>query len=315
MVKKYFVNENCFSEVDIVSCYWAGFITADGSVSGKGGFSMSLSRKDHSHLESFAKFVELSCPVRIFENKDGYLYSSVSFSSKEVCFDLEQKYNIIPNKTFLCAFPPITNRDFIDAFIVGYIDGDGCLYSNKKTNSIDLSIVGTKVFLEWIIKRFEEILNEKIGHLRKTKSVYTFYCNKRKAFLLLEHLNKIEVPKLNRKWDKVKTIRQDYGTYLEWTPEELDILKQNHSKMSCRKIMETFLPYRTYEGIEKRIHLLGLKKHFEVKWEKEEDLLLRTYYGKMSVRQIQETLFPYRTFSSVKNRTTKIREENANKKS
>ena len=305
MNKKYFVNEEAFSNVNIESCYWAGFLAADGSVAKNGNtVSLALSVKDKEQIERYAKFVHFSSTPKKYKNKS----YSVRFASKHIKEQLKQNWNIVPQKTFTLQPPNLRQDELVDAFIVGYIDGDGCINLSKERKNIQLSIVGTKPFLEWIKARFESILQEEAGHIAATKKVFTLVLSKRKAFEILTYLNKVPVSKMERKWNKLQIARSEYGVYKPWTKEDENILRKLHPKTSIRKIWEKHFSERPYASVEKRCSYLGLKKHYETKWEHNEDLLLDELYGKMSVREIQEKHFPYRTYSSVKNRMVKVRE-------
>ena len=54
--RKYNVNDNFFEKTDVLNCYWAGFIAADGCIiEGKkqNQLSIGLAKKDFNHLNLF----------------------------------------------------------------------------------------------------------------------------------------------------------------------------------------------------------------------------------------------------------------------
>ena len=300
--KKYFIDEFVFNKLDLETCYWAGFIAADGSIARKGyGFTVGLAQKDFDHLSKLSKFLKHSHGPNKFQKKDGSKGCVLSCSSKQLKCDLENNFNIIPNKTFIYEPPRFEDNLFRDAFIVGYIDGDGCINLNKNSHFLQLSILGTHKLVSWIQTRFKEIINESCGCISKDRNVYCFTTNKRKAFIILNHLNNISVPKLIRKWSKINFARAKYGQYSEWTLIDKKILQHNHNTMTCREIQQKFFPDRSYTSIEKQIYYLGLKKRYEIKWTDEENIILKKNYITHSCVKLHKLFFSYRTLSSIKN--------------
>jgi len=53
--RKYGLNENSFSKITLESCYWAGFIAADGNIYNK-YLSIELNNIDEKHLQKFRTF-------------------------------------------------------------------------------------------------------------------------------------------------------------------------------------------------------------------------------------------------------------------
>lgn len=110
--------------------YWLGFIYADGHVS-KNTVSFGLSIIDKEHLYKFSKFIGEKLPVvEYIDNKFGTKMCKLTLGSKVIARDL-LKYTKYTNKTYNMIFPNM-NDEFLPGFILGYFDGDGCVY--KKTN-------------------------------------------------------------------------------------------------------------------------------------------------------------------------------------
>ena len=135
--RKYECNDDFFSIPSILNSYWAGFISADGSISIRGNnksLIISLGIKDIIHLEKFKNSIGYTNNIRIFNHKlNGKLLDacSISITSNQIVEDLEKTFSITPRKTFTNNPPKLVNSDMIDSFIIGYIDGDGCISDIK----------------------------------------------------------------------------------------------------------------------------------------------------------------------------------------
>ena len=58
------LNHECFSVLSLESCYWAGFIAADGYVT-KNYLKIMLSSKGLNHLEKLKDFIKTSCKITV----------------------------------------------------------------------------------------------------------------------------------------------------------------------------------------------------------------------------------------------------------
>jgi len=138
------LDRSYFSDVNPTSAYFAGFIAADGNISGH-TLQFGLAPKDTEWLENFRKVVGIPQQVKVY--KDGY--PRLSVVCEQWCADLERHYNIVPRKSLILEPPSITDERSIWAYVRGYFDGDGS--ANKAGNQINICS-GSKVFLEWIIR-------------------------------------------------------------------------------------------------------------------------------------------------------------------
>lgn len=145
---KNFFDINFFSEYNEKSCYWAGFIMADGNIHSKRKvLCISLASVDRVHLEKFKSDIKFTGPISDYTGHDirtgkDFLYSKITIGGKWFANDLEKNFNITPKKTFTTTFPNIPN-EFIPAFIRGYFDGDGSITHNGRDTKV-VSIIGTK---------------------------------------------------------------------------------------------------------------------------------------------------------------------------
>jgi len=306
---KYNKEHNFFHTPNKLNSYWAGFIAADGSVSSRGNcLTISLAAKDKTHLEKFSSLVSSDYVIKEFSLlKEGKKFHYVSFSLSSMNWkkDLYTNWKITPRKTFTLEFPQELSTENTKAFICGYIDGDGCIYHDKKRNKITLSICGNLSFLEEVKKHLSEISNIRERNIYPTRNIFTIAFASSSAMTVLDSLYDEEMPLLARKWDKYLVHKKrKYGQYIVWSKKEEQILIDNHAKTTIREIHKSFFPHRSYESVEKKSHYLGLKKHYEIKWNEAEDRKLKELRENttLTVKEIHEKHFSYRTYSSIRNR-------------
>lgn len=171
---KYKCNENIFSTDTEISFYLAGFIAADGCIMSKGNskmLSISLSKKDKSHLEKIKNALGAEHPIGDYDVKNSkrnpkwndVVKSDLKISSAQIYSDL-QRFNITERKTHTLTFPEWMNdHQLRHHFIRGYIDGDGSFFHNlgKKRNvkQVFFSVRGTTAFLTSLRSILEADLN------------------------------------------------------------------------------------------------------------------------------------------------------------
>lgn len=210
------VNDDFFNNPNILNCYWAGFIAADGCIEGRSNnvLYIGLSSKDKHHLELFKTnicFTGLILNSVIKREEKTFYSSSIRFTSSKITNDLNTNFNITPKKSLTLLPPNITDERLIDAFICGYIDGDGSisLYKNHIRNiqdSLSISMLGTYEMLTWIKNRFTSILGKECGCISKKdkdndKNTYSYTVGTSKNVReIFKHFYNIDVPKLERKW-------------------------------------------------------------------------------------------------------------------
>lgn len=141
--KQRVLNHQYFTIQNEENCYWAGFIAADGFLpKNKYQVVISLASKDREHLEKF-KFC-LQFDGDVIDREYSYCsFSSILIPSKQIYDDLNNNFNITPQKSLTLCPPKLNCEDHIRSFIRGYFDGDGCLSTN-------VSFAGTKQVLVWI---------------------------------------------------------------------------------------------------------------------------------------------------------------------
>lgn len=202
---------------DYITYYWIGFLLADGSFTKREELRLLLSVKDLDHLIKFSQFINKT-PPQFTKNKK---YCYVQSKDVTIIPKLKEKFNIDNIKTYnppdIFVFEKMDDNKFLSC-IIGFIDGDGCI--RHQTNRIDYSLqlgcykTWKFVFIYWL-NRLNKIFNcncksriffDKDGTLRLTIT---------KTDIIRGLKNKcieLNLPFLNRKWDKVNEnfkIRKD----------------------------------------------------------------------------------------------------------
>lgn len=155
------INHSSFDLFTPESCYWAGFIAADGCiVPSKQQTEIELQRKDSTHLKKLCKYAKRDTKLWFRErNRDGkiFKYASVSLVSSKIIIKLNDNFNITPNKS-LTLLPPTKVPDNLRKhFIRGYMDGDGSIGWHKHNRKRRLSVCsGSQNILQWIKSTVEE---------------------------------------------------------------------------------------------------------------------------------------------------------------
>lgn len=205
------LNREFFRDINLTSCYWAGFLAADGCVEVKTRnqcvVSISSHVRDADHIRLFADMVGAGVEDLPARN-GGSAQVRMRISSVEWGRDLEENFSITPRKSFTLQAPMLTNESAL-AFIIGYLDGDGSISTrslNRGGKSLVLFIVGTENMLSWIRSVFiSSIPSAKIEetHVRKHASIFAYKLSGKRAEAILKMLKNIDCPHLPRKWDKV----------------------------------------------------------------------------------------------------------------
>ena len=144
--------------------YWLGFLMADGSFT-KNRISLAISGDDLDHLKRFREFVKSTNTL----SKVGNNYYRLKCTDGSIVRALREKFNIHNNKTHNpCTLSGISNPDLMFALFIGFFDGDGSLYKNKKWNSFSLYIVGHPAWLE-NFQSFGEFLQQYLSKSLKCR--------------------------------------------------------------------------------------------------------------------------------------------------
>lgn len=190
------------------SYYWLGMLMADGSFSHK---CITLISKDIDNLERFKCFLEIDNKIGLKESGA----SRVNICDVNTIQTLTKLHGIQKNKTYN---PPkhltFYNKNQFISFLIGFIDGDGCIYTRKKGRYLE-QLISICVHYNWLplFKTWNHILNK---YTKLHKKNFSVNC---KGFALLRFgdaqyinylMNKVEelnLPVFKRKWGKLNKER------------------------------------------------------------------------------------------------------------
>lgn len=218
---RYLINQRAFSNETLESYYWAGFFAADGGII-RNSLDLTLQKRDLNAVEKFKSFLSYNGPIRTINVKNRTYYKVYISGIPILTKILKKKFNITERKSLTLRPPIIKNSKKRLAFIIGYLDGDGCIYQDKET--LQLHFLGTRFVLKWILEAFKKYCPEMNPSVRnascnngKTKQIcFSFSGGKRKRsrkrclknLTFLKMLLELDIPKLPRKWNKVREFYQ-----------------------------------------------------------------------------------------------------------
>lgn len=207
--RKYTANYNYFQKIDTEEkAYWLGFLYADGCVTSVSKNSkrltLALKSDDVEHVISFKKALQSTHPVYQKTIKTGMMqgkkYCRFSINSLDLCNDLIRK-GCTERKSLTLTFPTL-KASLKSAFIRGYFDGDGSVFTsvekhwrnNKESVVIHYRFLGTLSFLEKVkeeiglkgnIRAIKDNQTYELSYKRNKQlmSFYNFLYNKSSVFL------------------------------------------------------------------------------------------------------------------------------------
>lgn len=211
-------NKNYFDEVTNESCYWAGFIAADGHIRSNHNtgrldtLCIDLGSKDREHLETFCKHIEYTGIIGDYLN-NSYSHASLTINQAvEVISDLSKNFNVYNFKSKILEPPTFIEESHMISYMVGLIDGDGSIFSTTdKWNNTYLNLAiasSTSEILEWFKSWFDlwypnyQGRNAKVRKLSSSNS-FTYSVIGIRAENILHKLNCVDLPRLNRKWERL----------------------------------------------------------------------------------------------------------------
>lgn len=224
MNRKYFVNDSYFDILSPQTCWLLGLLASDGSINKDRFIKISQSGDEGLKCINYVKkAINFTGPIFSYlpKNSKNKVYN-LTINSKEWVKTLN-KYNIIQNKTksFNISKDILENLDFLRWFLIGYIDGDGCIgiYSSRGPTNDKTYLVIELVCNQNVVKQLENALtNFKPMIIKKSNSLFEIRFNNKKGYIfgkwLYSDINKIEMYKSYK--------------YQKFNDYELNIAKQNN---------------------------------------------------------------------------------------
>lgn len=197
------VNHFFFSEYNKESCYWAGFILADGYIRSQKRFSLEikLQKQDALHLHKFKKAIQFAGVI-----KERPEYFSISVSSTQIISDLANNFEIHNCKSLTCFISAKIPLKYMKDFIRGYFDGDGCI---TRTSIDAINFTGTDATLNFVRDYFFHECDIKLRSKdkpviakTKNKKIGAIHYSGLSAFKCLHHMYNNSATHLTRKYNK-----------------------------------------------------------------------------------------------------------------
>lgn len=156
--KKYSVDHCFLDHIDShEKAYFLGFFYGDGHHSvHKSQLLITIQSKDREVLDFFAREMNLTRPMALTAPaKVGYQEKiTMAICSPQMSKKLTE-FGVKGNKTYELDFPKFIPHEFINSFILGIFDADGCIYINR-AGGIHFSICGTESICDGIYSFFKE---------------------------------------------------------------------------------------------------------------------------------------------------------------
>lgn len=208
---------NFWKNPNLINSYWAGFSGADSNLSSSClCYSLQIQSRDGHHLEKLREQTGYSGTIRYYKS-----YPKLSIAGcGEWYKDLLSIWSITPAKTFTLQPPTITDDELIKAYIVGFIDGDGYIVYRGERRRMRIGIVNASYsVLDWMRGHIERLYphTEKVGAVApklikiaksNNSNCYFLHMGGLRAVRILNKLRQHPVPRLSRKWDDPRLVKQ-----------------------------------------------------------------------------------------------------------
>lgn len=133
--RRYKVDDGAFAHLTPESCYWAGLLAADATISDAGEIVLELKAVDELVLQALASFVGFpgTCHYRTVKNVEGRgIYCSIRFRSRQICADLYANFGVGPRKSRNLPRPRIPDGQLAQAYMAGLFEGDGHVRATRR---------------------------------------------------------------------------------------------------------------------------------------------------------------------------------------
>lgn len=163
--RDYSINENFFKKWTPEMAYIFGWFCSDGYVSStKDCCGLHIHVNDKAILRKIKMIMGSNHPIKNYAEGSRFV-----IYNKILCHDLIN-LGCFPRKSAVLPFPNVPDH-FLSHFLRGYFDGDGSIYFNKP-NTIIVSFIASKSFVETLQHKMNHLLNLRIGKLQKHFKIY-----------------------------------------------------------------------------------------------------------------------------------------------
>lgn len=182
------------SDYDNISCYWIGFILADGHINKNIQINLSIKDKDHIlRIEDF-----LGICLKKYEDDTQI---RIIISDRPTINKIVSDFCIVSNKT---KNPPVIPTWFTDeqmfSLIVGFIDGDGSININGTSIQI-------KCDSSWknILEEFHSFLTKdnKVFNITSSGCAIVYISKFEIIRSIKDRAKELKLPILVRKWSRI----------------------------------------------------------------------------------------------------------------
>jgi hypothetical protein len=133
---------------DNITCYWIGFLLADGHISVHNTINVNLNLKDKEYFEQIEKHLNIKLTPSYVDKLNAIRYN---LCDKQTILKIKKIFNWKTNKTKDIPKIPKLNENQIFSLIIGFIDGDGSI--SKNGNSLKIACDSSwKKILEYFYK-------------------------------------------------------------------------------------------------------------------------------------------------------------------
>ncbi len=199
-------NENIFLTPTEETAYWAGVISADGCIkkSGKSeSYVLELSCLDYELVNGLKQFVGSTKPLYYRSQKsNGKIKYSCVINNPYIIEDMKL-WEIFPRKSKVNRVPECIKGDdtLISQWLVGLIDGDGCIYfSSKEQKNVLINLLASKEIIDFIGVWTD--LPCSIRNHKNIPNLYEIVFSGKSAVALYKKIYKGRG--LQRKWSKIE---------------------------------------------------------------------------------------------------------------
>jgi len=219
--RRYNRNSHYFDKIDTQNkAYILGLLFADGNNHIEhNAITLSLQEEDGYILEFVKKELEYEGPIRfkpLHEKNENYKNQYILCINDPYMSKHLEKLGVVNAKSLKVIFPDYIRMKFINHFVRGYFDGDGCISVNASSGKPRVSICGTYEFCE----RLSCIIHSMNG----TCSIYhPKQCTNKNTYTLnIEGYNSVNnfmewlyydaEFKMERKYQKYLSIKESHKT-------------------------------------------------------------------------------------------------------